>query len=48
LNPAQHLLGQHIAAVVAEPWFRGVGNSWGPVRNAFSCYLDAMTYNIVN
>jgi hypothetical protein len=42
LNPAQHLLGQHIAAVVAEPWFRGVGNSWGPVRNAFSCYLDAI------
>ena len=28
--PAVHLRGRRIAAVVAEPWFRGTGNSWGP------------------
>lgn len=30
LDLAVDLRGQKIAAVVAEPWFRGTGQSWGP------------------
>ena len=29
-NDKVDLKGRRIAAVVAEPWFRGVGQSWGP------------------
>eukprot|EP01043_Picozoa_sp_COSAG02_P070467 COSAG02_NODE_12490_length_1537_cov_2.610570_2_plen_89_part_01 len=38
-NDKVELKGRRIAAVVAEPWFRGVGQSWGP---AAAVQLQAM------